>query len=248
MMSRPEAGGLFKRSEFVFVGRVLRPATSNVRIVRASEGTAVVRVEEVLHGTAAARDLQGREVTVALQRGEALETGGSYFFFATRLLFGENVAVQEVGRIRLSDETERLRAEIRAMSREAEATPLRTRLGGTAGVVVGTTSALTRAKRRSHKWSEHDPDWWVARVATSSVLKGEIKGEVEVLFANSRDVAWHKAPKFHPGSTGILVLRKERVEDVEGDYFVAVDPLDLLPVGRLAEVRRGLGLKEQSEG
>jgi len=248
MMSQTGPGDLFKRSEFIFVGKALRPAMSNVGIVRASEATAVVKVEEVLHGTAAARDLQGRDVTVVLRPGERLEAGRAYFFFAARMLFGENVAMQEVGRIRLSEETEKLRAEIRAMSKEAAGMPLKTRLSGAMGVVVGTTTALARAKRRSYKWSEHDPDWWVAKFAISSAFRGDVKGEVEVLFANSMDKAWYDAPKFRPGGTGILLLRREKVEDVDGDYFVAVDPLDLLPMGRLAEVRRGLGIKERTEG
>ncbi len=247
MVSKTGAADLFGKSAFVFVGRVLRPGTSNVRLVGKSEGTAVVRVEEVLHGTPATRDLAGRDVTVAVKEAKGLEAGKSYFFFTARLLFGENVAAQEVGRIEVSEAAEELRGHIKSMSKEAADSPLKERLRGAKAVVVGTTTALAKAKTRPRKWSEHDPDWWIAKVAISSALKGEAKGEVEVLFANSTDIAWYKAPKFRPGTAGIVLLRKERVEDVEGDYFVAIHPLDLLPTPMLSEVRRLLGVKEPKE-
>jgi hypothetical protein len=94
--------------------------------------------------------------------------------------------------------------------------------------------------------SEHDPVWWIARVTVKSVLKGrKPTGKIVVLFANSTDLAWFKSPKLHSGTRGILLLRHlthvEAPKDVPPTAYQATDPLDLLPIERLAEVERLLG-------
>jgi hypothetical protein len=75
------------------------------------------------------------------------------------------------------------------------------------------------------------------------VLKGRTtRKTVDVLFASSKDIAWFASSKLEEGARGILLLRRpdemEAPEKVPANAFEAVDPLDFLPLDRLADVER----------
>ena len=95
--------------------------------------------------------------------------------------------------------------------------------------------------------SEHYPDWGVARVAVSAVLKGrKPRDEVEVLFAASLDRVWFHSPKLHRDARGILLLfRVDEDErpprEMPRNGWQALDPLDLQPVERREEIERLIG-------
>jgi hypothetical protein len=57
--------------------------------------------------------------------------------------------------------------------------------------------------------SEHDPMWREAVIEVNDVHKGNASPrQVIVRFPSSRDIRWHKAPKFHPGQEGVFLLKK----------------------------------------
>jgi hypothetical protein len=77
----------------------------------------------------------------------------------------------------------------------------------------------------------------------SSVLKGKAEegSTVEVYFANSKDIAWYKTPKFHPGDRGVVLLVVRMIKGIAGEHFVADDPRDFLPLDRLEDIRDAIG-------
>jgi hypothetical protein len=117
-------------------------------------------------------------------------------------------------------------------------------------IVTGRVTSSRRAETPSVLRSEHDAEWWIARVAVQTAVKGtKPKGELEVLFANSTDIAWYRSPKLHEGASGVFILRrvaqKEEVPEEARGIYEATDPLDLLPSDRLQEVHRALGHEKE---
>jgi hypothetical protein len=117
------------------------------------------------------------------------------------------------------------------------------RLDAASWVVVGKVVSAAPARvltSESPEITEHEPDWWVARVAIESVEKGTGRpSELEVLFPHSDDVAFYRNPKLSPGQESLFILHEDqmpkRSRGLEG--LTALDPLDVQDLGQLLRVR-----------
>jgi hypothetical protein len=242
-MSRAEMVSLVEKAGLVFRGKVARQGTSDARLMKATEGkTTTVEVEEVLRSTEALRGLAGREVILMIEHGGEIEEKKAQLFFTNVLELGAQVLLREVGRHEATREAVR---DLNEALKTVEERPLHRRVMEAELILTGRVTSSRRAETPSVMRSEHDPEWWIARVAAQTAVKGtKPKGELEVLFANSTDIAWYKSPKLHEGASGIFILRrvsqKEVPEEARGIYE-ATDPLDFLPSDRLQEVQRALG-------
>lgn len=245
-MSRAEMLNLVERAGFVFRGKVARQGTSDSRLMRATEGkAATVEVEEVLRSTDALRGLAGKEVIVMTEH--PVEEKKALLFFANVLELGAHVLLREVGRHEASREAVR---DLAQAIKVVEERPLQRRVADADLIVTGRVTSSRRAETPSVLRSEHDAEWWIARVAVQTAVKGtKPKGELEVLFANSTDIAWYRSPKLHEGASGVFILRrvsqKEAVPEEARGIYEATDPLDLLPSDRLQEVHRALGHEKE---
>jgi len=240
-MSTTELARLVETAGFVFRGRVLRRNTSDSRLA-ADARSIIAQVEEVLRSTDVLRGFAGREVIVLTDKADEIEPGSILVFFTNCVVLADYVVVEEVGSMRSSSEATR---QLTETVRAAEEAPLLRRIAGAELVIHGQSLSSERAETPALPVSEHDPEWWIARVRVVGVMKGRRVREVQVLFANSTDVAWYRSPKLHEGTNGVLLLRRENPdisapERARGMYQ-ATDPLDLLPVDRLEEVRRLVG-------
>lgn len=206
----------------------------------ASENTVTVRVDEILQSSDVLRGLAGKEVVVASDHAGG--HAGTLLWFTNGAVYGDRVVVQEVGHHDASPESIR---EVRELVKIAAARPLLERIAAADLIVTGKVVASGPAGRRSIRRSEHDPDWWIARVLVQSVIKGgKTDKEIEVLWAHSMDIAWYKAPKLEEGVSGIFILQhlsaKEAPPEVGRAIYQAIDPLDFLPIDRLPDVRRAV--------
>jgi hypothetical protein len=242
-MSREERLHLVEEAGFIFRGKVLR-RSAEVHVKGPAAGRAVpVEVEEILLSTDVLRGLAGRDVTVVSEHEPAMEQGAAFVFFTTCASLGEHAVLRELGHIESSRENVR---EVAELVRFVAERPLQARVAGADLIVTGRViRSKPAAETRSVPKSEHDPDWWIAGVEVQSVIKGgKTEREIEVLFANSTDIAWYKAPKLHEGAHGILILRRvkkaEAPREVARSIYQCIDPLDFLPVERLDEVRRAI--------
>src|SRR5438067_6103135 len=89
---------LVRESRLIFRGTVERLNAATMPAVPVTESTAVVKVDEVLQAPAALGDLTGQEITVQLAGPQPTRTRQQAVFFTNPWLYGDSLAVQEVGR------------------------------------------------------------------------------------------------------------------------------------------------------
>jgi hypothetical protein len=229
---------------FVFRGRVLAHRSADAPTVPAEAGEVVAaQIEEVLCSTVDMRGLAGQEASVITKHAVELRERHAVVLFTECISLGNHILVREIGHVEAVAENERQIAEA---LREAEERPLRERVATADLIVIGEVVESRPLEREFPPRSEHDPEWWIARVAVASALKGrKPRGEVEVLFANSTDIVWYKSPKLHKGTSGVFLLHHLKEDEVPRDAlrsaYQATDPLDFLPGSRQGEVERMLG-------
>ena len=243
-MDTEELRRLVAAAGFVFRGSVLPHRTGEAPAVPAETGEQVaIRIEDVLRSTDVMRGLAGRDALLVTKHAAALRSVRGPILFTECLSLGQQLLLREIGHVEASDDTYR---EVAEAIREADEHPLRERVATADLVVMAEVTESRPIERPFPPRSEHDPEWWIARVRVETALKGrKPRGEIEVLFANSDDIAWFRSPKLHPGSSGILLLFRLREEEVPKDVprsaYQATDPLDFVPVGRRDEIERLVG-------
>lgn len=229
------------QAPFVFHGTVIALGKSTEALLEAGDRTAVVRVDAIVRAPDAMRAIVGREITVQLRQPAAM--GEKAEFSARGLLYGTSLAVQETGKRkavtpqpasarRLSgasadsakarDQASALRASLKARAAEASS------------VVVGRVTGIMEAAAAAAKprESEHDPHWATATVVVDQVIKGTTPKTVKVMFANSQDVMWYRAPKLAVGQRAVLLLRKGAPGAPDKRSNVVMDEFDVQSVDR----------------
>jgi hypothetical protein len=231
-------------SGFVFRGSIHYQWRGEAPTISAEAGEVVAtRIEEVLRSTPVLQGLAGQDALVITKHAGALRQLRSPILFTECISLGRQLLLREIGHVETSDETSR---QVAAAIREADEGPLRERVVGADLIVTGEVVESRPLEREFPPRSEHDPEWWIARVRVASVLKGrKPRGDVEVLFANSTDIVWYKTPKLHKGTSGVFLLHRlkeaEMPPDAPRSAYQATDPLDFLPGSRQSEIERMLG-------
>jgi len=243
---------LVKQSDIIFIGTVTQVGAVAVPEVPASDRTVVVHVDQVLEKPAAVALGAGDSVTVQTAQPGSLKPGSQATFYTTGWIFGQGVAVREVGhepghspvgvadaqaavaRARLEMNDAALKAHIQkaAMVVAGRVEQVRpAELAGGAGGAGGAPAHRTRI-------SEHDPQWQEAIIQVQDGIKGAQAGEqVVVRFPTSLDVAWVGTPRFAVGQEGTFVLHKDSItgspESVIAGRsvpaYTALHKLDVLP-------------------
>ncbi len=243
---------LATRSAFIFRATVQRLNASTLTAISATENEAVVRVDEVFDAPAVLGDLTGKEITIQLAAPAPAGTSKQAIFYARPWLYGESIAVQEVGRTEIGPRVTKAniadtRREFMAMIEEQSDQPLKARLSEAGAVVVGRVVNTRPATAPSPRVTEHDPGWQEAVIAVESVEMGDSSGQtVDVLFAGSMDVMWFRAPKLQVGREGIWLLRRGGPSGVTAAAWTCLDPLDELPKEQLSRVRELIATVRQS--
>ena len=96
-MASRQITALAGRAQFIFSGTIERTGAATFAAVPVDDATAVVRVERVFRAPAVLGDQTERSITIQLLKPDAKE-GTRAVFFATGWLYGESIAVTEVGR------------------------------------------------------------------------------------------------------------------------------------------------------
>lgn len=228
---------LIRQATFVFVGTVVKLNATTMPEVRATESTAIVRVDEVIEGPGAPPDLKGKEITVQLSQPGSVKEGEQTTFFTKGWLLGNSMAVIEVGRAEAQG-AQQVRDQVSATRQKMADEALQSEMASAEAIVVGTVASMRPASIR-HIGSEHDPDWYEAEITIESVEKGHVSGHtVTVLFPHSDDVMWQDAPKFKQGQEGIWLLHRNQVR-LPGikDQYTVLKPLDFQSRENLERIR-----------
>ena len=162
--------------------------------------------------------------------GPMPEADGDLVYFSNPVLYGETLAVREIAHLRVPDDVDELSAVLQRAIEGADMDTLRQHLASATAVVVGkVVETRSAASPDRIPFSEHDPDWWIATIHVARSLKGRVKGDIRVRYANSRDVAWYRAPKPLEGQEAIFVLHEDAARDAGGVALAILHPEDLLP-------------------
>jgi hypothetical protein len=237
---------LIRRSGFIFRGTVQRSVASNVKSLAASPSTDIVRVDEILKAPSEFSSLVGREVTVQMRSAASLKEGQQAVFYAIGWLYGDNLAVKEIGVVTGQVDSQNLRSQIAAAERLADEQALNARISSAVLVISGRVVSVRPliSQRESARHSEHDPEYWQADVDVLTVEKGQtanIARRVAVFFAHSKDERWLLSPKFSPGQTGIFLLHTEELQTIKRSGYTALNRLDFQPSSETSTVRRLIG-------
>jgi hypothetical protein len=233
---------LLDSSQWVILGTVRKLGASTMPEVPASSSTSVVRVNEVLHGPSPFSDHVGRDITVVLQDPKGLKVGTRAVFFTQSWLYGQSLAVIEVGRLPGAN-PDKMAADIKGAEQANFERRLGERVAAAAVVIVGAVADIRPGpEARQRVETEHAPEWAEAVVKVHEVLKGKSPDQgVLVLFPTSLDELWIDSPKFAPGQTGVLILQSNQTEKgwpvLRVPGLTALDPLDVQPV----EMRDAIG-------
>lgn len=247
---------VLKKSSIVFVGTVERVGAASFPGVPVSPRTVVVRADAVLEKPPAVSLAQGDKVTVEVKDSALFRVGVQATFYADGWIFGEGVAVREIGheftQVAMGTGTLGQRAsEVSQTRKQLSDDDLRARIQAADMVMVGRvmsvrTATLAAAGDRPLRITEHDPNWQEAVIRVVAGLKGVLANqEVVVRFPGSLDVAWHGAPKFRVGQEGTFLMQKDRVTGTptamlagaQVDAYIVLDPRDVLPKDQVDHVR-----------
>ncbi len=210
----PEVKDLVRQARFIFKGTIQKLNAATMSVVPVTDSTAIVKVEQVFQAPETLGDYTDQDITVQLGDPKGAKEGQQAVFFANSWLYGESIAVVEVGRVAPEDLTQ-LRQQIADANRSIADEELQSRVAGAELVVVGKVLKTNPAPEELRRGpiTEHDPDWWEAIIEVESVEKGELpEGPVIVLFPNSTDEMWIDSPKFEVGQEGLWILQKDQQE------------------------------------
>jgi hypothetical protein len=153
-------------------------------------------------------------------------------------------AVIEVGRMEAPANSDTLRQQIASAKQRLADQDLQRRLAQAEMVIVGKITDIKQGPP-SDIITEHDPDFWEAKLQIKSVELGpSTQRAVTILYANSMDVVWAGSPKFKKGQEGIWILHSDQAVDwkrrlrLPVESLTALDSEDFLPLNQLERVRR----------
>jgi hypothetical protein len=244
---------LLASSGLVFTGTVSEAGATSISGVPVDERTAIVQLSELLKGPAGMTLPPGSAITVQLSSDlPILQPGDQATFFTNAWIYGETLAVTEVGRMPVEAGAARTATlagrpapitEAEAALAELAQDEVLEHARAADAVVRGQVISLaqvpgTRAPR------EHDPDWWIATLAVDLVAKGQVPNTTEgvstvgVLYANSQDISWRESLKPKASQAGLWLLHRTTGETESLAPFQVSHALDLQPSVQLDFLRQ----------
>lgn len=238
---------LMEQAPLVFEGTVVRLAASTLAALAATDRTIVMRVDTFIRVPDALRGYAGQEITVELRPRTTTNENEQAICYAEGLMYGEGLAVRELGWQRVSATSARARAQLDQVVAAEPERRLKRRVDSADLVVTGRVTSTAPVPRGPNPpISEHYPDWHLATVDVEGVEKGEqAPGQVRVKYAASEDVAWYRAPKLHEGDQRVFLLHRgdqvvesgPHADAIATDDFVVVDPLDVQPIDERGRIQ-----------
>jgi hypothetical protein len=255
-MAERSVKDLLVSSNVAFTGTVEETRKSTVGGIDVDDRTVVVRVARLLHGPPEISLPEGSRVTIQLSPDlPSLPPGEQATFFADGLIYGDTLAVAEVGRVPVEEtavtapegaDIEEWVSPVEAAAGELADDDLIEHARDADLVVRAQVTALSQVPKEAPP-TEHDPDWWIATLEADVVARGTLPGgtqeggTVSALYANSLDARWRQAPKPKAGQGGLWLLHSARDELSSFAPFELIHPIDVQRSIRLDLLReRGL--------
>ncbi len=216
-----ERAEMLTASDIVFVGTVLHQGTASFYGVPVSENTIIVRVDEVIDQPSKVTLMAGDTVTVQVLDRSPLRGGVQATFYTQAWIFGEGVAVREVGHELVAQAAGVAQGQdAQTILQQRQDEQLRARIAAADMVMVGRVvsvgpSTLSQFQPTSPV-TEHDPGWQEAVVEVETGIKGVADAQrVVVRFPTSMDVQWFNAPRFTNGQEGVFICTRDQISGVQ---------------------------------
>lgn len=235
---------LVRQSKYIIRGTIQKLNAATMSAISDTTNTVVARVDEVLQAPKTLDDYTGRDITIQLSTSRGVKVGQQAVFFTNSWLYGESIAVLEVGRVAARKDLTGLRKQIADADQRIADQALQTRIDLAELIIVGKVFEARPVQKEGQRGpiTEHDPDWWEAEIEIESVEKGQFpETRIIELFPHSTDEMWIDSPKFHVNQEGIWILQRD--QKVKGlpvlriPGYTALDPLDFQPKDQLEYIR-----------
>ncbi len=244
---------LIRQAKFIFRGTVQRLNAATMTAVPITDETTVIKVDEVLQAPETLGDYTGKDITVQLTDVRDIREGQQAVFFTNGWLYGESLAVLEVGHRSLEQEAamiSTLSGQIANINQRQADEALQKRIESSEVVVTGRVSDIrpVAVPTQRRPISEHDPEWTEALINIEVTEKGQPSQQtLTILFPASTDVMWYKAPKFQTGQEGLWILERRQIRELNREAFTAIDPLDFQPLEQRENLRRLIRVSGESD-
>ena len=226
-------------SEFIFRGTIQKTKTSTIDFEN-SANCAVVSVDEILDAPEELKAFLGEDITVRFADVNTAKDGMQKIFFTKRFFIGESIGVVENGSLAAAPfkDTKKLIADISQAKTVFKDTEIKQTIAAAELVLQGKVLDVRKGEKRE-RGSEHDPDWYEADLLITKVLKGSYAQEkITILFPNSNDVMWFRAPKFSKDTEGVWLLKKFVYQGKPLDKLTAVEKASFYPKAEEAKILR----------
>ncbi len=236
---------LVQKSTYMFRGTIEKLNAATMPIVPVTESTAILRVDEVFQAPQILNDFTGHTITLQLNTLRSAKEGSQAAFFANGWLFGDSIALQEVGQLEVGRDTSALRKQISAAIQNVEDQGLQSLLAEADLVVIGIVSktGIVPEQGKAGIPSFDNLEWRKAIIRVESVEKGQLPTKtVTVFYPSSNDTAWYRSPKFPLHQSGLWILHTNQMEllHIEDKVtgYTALDARDFQPEDQVERIRQ----------
>jgi hypothetical protein len=247
---------LSERANFVFHGRVKKLKAASMPGVKITDKTAIVTVEEILHGPELLSGYAGKDITVQLSGSQKVKVGQEAIFFTNPSTYGEGIEVQSLGHRPVERAATTMRAAWGATDDPVQNLAnrdIKARFDKSDLVISGRVTSVSLPSGSDEdegSLSEHNPLWRDAAIEVEAVHKGSYSGKnIVVRFPSSEDIKWNDSSKFHVGQEGLFILRKEEIKTKgaagqaakSAEAYTALSPLDFQPSNEEGGIKSLIG-------
>lgn len=215
------------KSEFIFEGTILLLNSSTIDVQDVGD-LAVVKVERIISGGETFSHLAGENITVRLKNPQTTKLNDRKVFFSRSWIFGESVAVIEIGNIAApsADEIQKIADKVTRIQEDVEKDKLLARIAQTELIVGGTVVNVRRHEYQAGV-SEHDPQWREAVIRVKNVYRGQYRDSlITVIYPGSDDVMWFKSPKYNVDMEGLWLLKPYEWAGRKLEFLTAIEKAD----------------------
>jgi len=207
-------------------------------VIAVKDGTAIIRVDEVLRGPELLQQYIGSNISARLDNKEKLAVGDESTFYTHTVTVGETLVVQSLGHVN---------APATAATSKQIDQALRAQVTNADIVVTGKVTSVRMPRSDSSgasgtrvTVSEHEPMWREAVIRVTGVERGgKAPEEIVVRFPASTDVMWSNIPKLETGQQGVFLLSRspENVRSGTSASHAILSVAAVQPIQNVEQVR-----------
>jgi len=228
-----------QQSSFVFVGEVNEINNTTVKGVRNQGIPVIIEVSKVELKPDAVSIPKSNLVTVILNKNSEVQRGNTYRFYGLGYIFGNELALTEVGHETPKD----FQNDIRQTKKDLM---IKEHLKKANLIAVGKVLEIRTPKNGRMEYdSEHNPEWKEAIVVLENILRGPQAEKIIIRFPSSIDVAWYKVPKLKENQEVLFIAKTDKMISglkegvIEGktiNTYVLTDEMDVMERDEISRI------------